>query len=153
MTKKRIAELKNLDISKGIIIDKYNDSEMYTDEDVSKSKTTSLKTALELRKSLATMAIGTIRIWNDERYRKTSEGWKKLATKEKKRDEIFARKKAKEYHKEMRKEYGGSWVGYAEVKNRMKIIGMLAKEGKAEVEKIDDNIKVRFLKSEEEDEG
>ena len=47
MTKKRLIELRNLDISKGFIIDKYNDKELYTDV----KKSMSLKETLKLRKS------------------------------------------------------------------------------------------------------
>ena len=88
------------------------------------------------------MPVGTIRTWEGRKYLKTSQGWITHSDEDKQ-----FKKKAKIFHKEMREEHGGSWVGEGAVKHKIRLVSLLIDQGKAEAVKANGHIKVRFIKS------
>ena len=96
------------------------------------------------------MAMGSIRTWGEKRYQKTPQGWKKLAEKEKKREAKHTEKRLKQFHKEMRAEHGGGWVGEVMLRGKMKLVEALEKRGKARITRADGHFKVMFMKSDDE---
>ncbi len=108
----------------------------------------SLKKALKIRlkKSAATMVMGSIRRWGAEQiaHKKTPQGWVRVKEDKPKVD----RAQLKKFHKEMREEYGGGWIGPAMIKYKMNLVRLLENEGKAQVEQLGKgHYRVRFLKS------
>ena len=142
MNKDQIKELKNIDISKGFTIDKHLNEKIF-DNTIEKLKKT-LK--IRLKKSAATMVMGSIRRWGVEQiaHKKTPQGWVRVKEDKPK----VSRIELKQFHKEMREEHGGGWIGPALIKYKMNLVRLLENEGKAQVEQLGQgHYRVRFFKS------
>ncbi len=101
---------------------------------------------IRIKKSAATMVMGSIRRWGSEQiaHKKTPQGWVRVKEDKPK----VSRIELKIFHKEMRAEHGGGWIGPAIIKYKMNMVRLLANEGKAQVEQLGQgHYRVRFFKS------